>query len=135
MTDSNAPMPLSELRAKWPAISDVMIEHGPGWFGVLDKMLRAMERAGFVPLVDKITQIKEKFGTIRVYVAFDSTIEGGVDRIERIYKVMHEADNSARSCETCGQPSHLMVTNGWIMSRCKGHTPPDAKTLKEHFKP
>ena len=135
MTDSNAPMSQFALRAKWQALSDVMIEHGPGWFGVLDKMLRNMERADFVPSLDKITQIKEKFGTIRVYVSFDPTIEGGVDRMERIYKSMREADNSARTCETCGQPSHLMVTNGWIVSRCLEHKPKDAKTLREHFKP
>jgi hypothetical protein len=122
------------LRSKWPALAEVILEHGPGWYDVLDKMLTAMASAGFDAQRDKITQIKEKFGTIRVYVSFDQSLEGGVERRERILKAMNKADKSARTCETCGKSSHLMVTQGWVMSRCEEHKPPDAKTLKEHFK-
>ena len=124
-----------DLRSKWPVLADVILEHGPGWYEVLDKMLTAMERAGFDEQRDKITQIKEKFGTLRVYVSFDKSLDGEVERIERIRKAMDETNKSSRTCETCGKSSHLMVTNGWIMSRCEEHKPPDAKTLKEHFKP
>jgi hypothetical protein len=127
-------MTRSELKSKWPALAEVMIEHGPGWHGVLDKMLSSMKAAGFNQHRDKITQIKEKFGTIRVYVSFDPLLDGGIERMERIRKAMNEADKSARTCETCGNSSHLVVTEGWIMSRCEEHKPPNAKTLKEHFK-
>lgn len=127
-------MTRSELKSKWPALAGVMIEHGPGWYDLLDKMLSSMEAAGFNQHRDKITQIKEKFGSIRVYVSFDPTLEGGIDRMERIRKAMNEADKSARTCETCGKSSHLTVTEGWLMSRCEEHKPPNAKTLKEHFK-
>ncbi len=122
-----------DLRSKWPVLADVLLEHGPGWYGLLDKMLAAMRSAGFDVQRDKITQIKEKFGTLRVYVSFDKSLDGEVDRIERIRKAMDETNKSARTCETCGKSSHLMVTNGWVMSRCVEHKPHDAKTLKEHF--
>jgi hypothetical protein len=123
-----------DLRSKWPVLAEVILEHGPGWHGVLDKMLTSMEEAGFDEKRDKITQIKEKFGTIRVYVSFDQSLDGGIERMERIRKAMNEADKSARTCETCGKSGHLVVTEGWIMSRCEEHKPPNAKTLKEHFK-
>lgn len=128
-------MTKSELRSKWPAIAGVLLEHGPGWYGVLDEILTSMQNAGFDQQRDKITQIKEKFGTVRVYVSFDSTIKGGLERVERIIKAMNVANKSARICESCGQPSHLVVTNGWIMSRCQEHTPSEAKSLRQHFKP
>jgi len=122
-----------DLRSKWPVLADVLLEHGPGWYGLLDKMLAAMRSAGFDVQRDKITQIKEKFGTLRVYVAFDKILDAGDERIERIRRAMVETNVSARTCETCGKSSHLMVTNGWVMSRCVEHKPHDAKTLKEHF--
>lgn len=128
-------MTQSELRAKWPALSSVMIEHGPGWYGVLDQMLTSMQKAGFDQRTDRITQVKEKFGTIRVYFALNQSIERGVQRMEPIRKAMHEADKSARTCETCGQASRLMVSNGLVMSRCLVHKPSGAKTLREHFNP
>lgn len=128
-------MTQSELRAKWPALSAVMLEHGPGWYCVLDQMLTSMQEAGFDQQTDRITQVKEKFGTIRVYFALDQSIERGAERMEQIRKAMHEADKSARTCETCGEASRLMVTNGMIMTRCVDHAPSDAKTLKEHFNP
>jgi len=122
-----------DLRSKWPVLAEVILEHGSGWHGVLDKILASMKEAGFDEMREKITPIKEKFGTIRVYVSFDRSLDGGIERIERIRKAMNEADKS-QGLARQWQVSHLVVTEGWIMSRYEQHKPPNAKTLKEHFK-
>jgi hypothetical protein len=121
----------SELISKWKI--KVPLEHGPGWFGVLDTILSAMEAAGFDKQRDEITQIKEKFGCIRVYVNFDQSIAGGSERLEQVRKAMLGADKSAKTCEICGEPSKMMVTHGWWMTRCLEHKSEGSKSLREHF--
>jgi hypothetical protein len=128
-------MTKAELIAKWPILLNVPIEHGPGWYGLLDNMLNAMQNAGFDPLSDQITQVKEKFGCIRLYIEFDPSIGGGQSRFEKVHQAMRHADKSARTCEICGDAAHLMVTNGLVMARCLEHKPVDAKSLREHFHP
>jgi hypothetical protein len=48
-------MTKAELIAKWPILLNVPIEHGPGWYGLLDNMLNAMQNAGFDPLAYRIS--------------------------------------------------------------------------------
>lgn len=128
-------MTKAELIAKWPILLTIPIEHGSGWYGVLDNMLTAMQSAGFDPYKDEITQIKEKFGCIRLYIEFDPSIAGGLSRFNRVHQAMRNADKSARTCEFCGEAARLMVTDGRVMARCLEHKPANAKSLREHFQP
>lgn len=98
-------------------------------------MLTAMHNAGFDPLRDQITQVKEKFGCIRLYIEFDSSLGGDQSRFRRVHEAMRHADKSARTCEICGGAAQLMVTNGLVMARCREHGPVNAKSLREHFQP
>lgn len=55
------------------------------------------------------TQVKEKFGSLRFYVASATDMQWGM--IE-----MAEA-MSLRICEVCGHPGEKVDT-GWLMTRC-----------------
>ena len=82
------------------------IECGDGWYNLVDYLLSAIhERQPEV----KIEQIKEKFGSLRVYI--DSGSGDVFDLIDAAEAI------SARTCELCGEPGE--TTRGpWIVTRC-----------------
>lgn len=56
-----------------------------------------------------ISQIKEKFGTLRFY------IYGGSDAIDKLIDTAE--DLSSVTCEQCGQSGELR-DNGWLFTLC-----------------
>lgn len=65
-----------------------------------------------------ISTLKEKFGTLRVYV------DGGNDMT---YAYTSFAESmSACTCEVCGSPGKIDVGRGWLKTHCKEHFTPDA---------
>lgn len=92
-------------------------ECGDGWYDILwrlsaklEKMILEMpedEREGFSAI-----QVKEKYGTLRFYMTCST------DKME---EAIREAEReSARTCETCGDPGHLFYL-GWCSTRCPRH--------------
>lgn len=79
---------------------------GAGWSGLIDELFDLFEQYKSEP-----TQIKEKFGQLRIY-AFPAN-EEMYDAIEEIEK------RSAKICETCGAPSKIHNRGGWLKSICK----------------
>lgn len=79
------------------------------------------------PLDVKILQIKEKFGTLRFYIA------GGDDYI---YGAIHLAESlSARVCEECGKPGQLRVRgSNWLYTACDEHSGPDDRVYADVIK-
>lgn len=61
----------------------------------------------------EFTQIKEKYGTLRVY-GFNISDEQQaiIDKYERL---------SAKTCETCGAEGKLRVKGGWYYVTCDEH--------------
>jgi hypothetical protein len=59
-----------------------------------------------------LTQVKEKFGTLRVYTC------GGDDAVERYVEFAEYF--SSRVCEDCGAPGKLR-TGGWLRTLCDDH--------------
>ncbi|PBK63868.1 hypothetical protein ARMSODRAFT_962612 [Armillaria solidipes] len=57
------------------------------------------------------TQIKEKFGKLRIYV-------GKADRETRRYLEDME-EKSGKVCEKCGRTGDLAVSNGWLFATCE----------------
>lgn len=130
---------LSEkLHQRYPTLfaKPLAIECDDGWYWLLDRMLRSMEahvisreksriwaeknnsagrpHADVPDPVDPINlqQIKEKFGTLRVYY------QGGDDTIHGIAS-MAEAMSEV-TCERCGNVGR--VRNGtWIRTLCDSH--------------
>jgi len=63
-----------------------------------------------IPSQMQFTQIKEKFGTLRIYtIGGDAFCEGLVRMAEAI---------SAKTCEECGHPGK-QTASGWIRTLCK----------------
>jgi len=92
---------------------------GEGWFPLLtrlcDKITDILNQSQ-LSKDDKefcFDQIKEKFGTIRVYpgLVHESLFDA-------IYKAIDEAEKeSAVTCEYCGEPGKIR-SGGWIKVRC-----------------
>ncbi len=126
-------MTKEELRSNWHCLKGVHIEHGRGWYNLLDQMLKGMVRAGFDQSRDRITQIKEKFGSLRVYVDFDYSHDDDPARADRVLNAMLNADESASTCEQCGKPGQLLVNGGWWLTRCAQHAPEGTKSVGEFY--
>jgi hypothetical protein len=60
-----------------------------------------------------LTQVKEKFGTLRIYY------NGGS---EAFAQAVNEAERaSANVCEDCGQPGSTRDVGGWLRTVCDNH--------------
>lgn len=87
---------------------------GNGWYDILDEMCGEIEEV-FKQEPDlrgvlRAVQVKEKFGTLRVYTNYYH---------EKISDIINKAEEKSENvCEICGQPGKLL-TEGWIFSvRC-----------------
>lgn len=84
---------------------------GEGWRPIVEKLVDD------IIAIDKgveITQIKEKFGTLRFYI-------GGVKRevSHDIYTLIREAEQeSGVTCEHCGTKDRVTTKGGWILTLC-----------------
>ncbi len=79
--------------------------HGDGWFKILEELCEGLSKIKGV----KFTQIKEKFGGLRVYLnAYNEEAE----------KLIGIADfKSYHTCELCGEPGGPTQA-GWIRTLC-----------------
>lgn len=96
------------------------LEINTGWYTLVDTMCRTIVSYNvFMTKKDpyyepvKIVQIKEKFGSLRVYCdGGDSYIDGMVHMAEEM---------STNICELCGKPGKVVITGSWLMTRCEEH--------------
>lgn len=90
-------------------------ECGDGWFDILSDMCKKI--AELNPPSFEFQQIKEKFGTLRVYWG-----AGAGEHWDTIDKIVREAeDKSEVTCETCGEPGHCQSVVGWYVTMCDIH--------------
>src|ERR1700722_6384718 len=84
---------------------------GPGWRPIVKECLDAI-----IPLGAHITQVKEKFGGLRVYYALtlnhNETIVAEIRRAEYLAGV---------TCEDCGEPGVKVEIRGWLKTLCEKH--------------
>lgn len=87
-------------------------ECGNGWFSILKTCIGEIGVLVQKDSLDvKISQIKEKYETLRFYV------DGGTDEI---YKIIEKAEEqNAITCEACGEPGRLK-REGWHQVLCDG---------------
>jgi hypothetical protein len=89
----------------------VSIECGPGWKTLIDPIVTRANEIGAT-----ITQIKEKFGCLRIY--FDPG-QADTDKLE---DMIDKAElESATTCEMCGKPGVTMTSGHWLKTVCKEH--------------
>ena len=90
---------------------------GEGWFDILDQMFAKLIEAGWNK---KLAQVKEKFGTLRVYLTDQAFIEDG--KWTKFYEIVSDAEEkSAFVCETCGAVGRMQNTRScawWIKTFC-----------------
>lgn len=88
---------------------------GDGWFHILDQLFRNIEfhkqnnaKESMANL--QLTQVKEKFGTLRVYMSgYYPVIEGMISMAEAM---------SGVTCEDCGATPARTAGIGWITTLC-----------------
>lgn len=95
---------------------------GPGWEGILNEldhqfvMITGIGTSEHTKI--KILQIKEKFGTLRVYPDFREFDE---EKRKLLQAAVNEAEaKSAVTCEACGQPGTSDGPN-WAKTFCAEH--------------
>jgi hypothetical protein len=89
-------------------------ECGNGWFQLLDGVFRSVARYEEVNDIEiRITQVKEKFGQLRIYKH-----DGDENIALALYITEHV---SACVCEQCGKTGAISSQNGWLQSICNNH--------------
>ena len=106
------------LRARFPMAKSIGIGCFKGWQPILTRMFERLEatiseqpaaaRRGF-----KIREIRQKFGTLTVYLSKETP---------EVQAVVAEAQEAALvTCEVCGAPGRLAERRGWISVKCDAH--------------
>lgn len=109
---------IETLRDKYPKIFppqkyNTELSVGDGWFQLLDNLCEKLQTLSDLTNNQVVaTQVKEKFGGLRFYVA-----EYGPEIDELIVAAEHEAD---RTCEVCGAPGKAR-NDSWIKTLCDTH--------------
>jgi hypothetical protein len=77
---------------------------GKGWSSLIRTALK------YKPKDTKIVQVKEKFGTLRIYH------EPYTEKYEEIINILEYV--SAHTCEHCGKPGRLDKRYPWCLTLC-----------------
>ena len=91
------------------------IEHGYGWFGLTLPIIKEIRLYNNINSDNQIhiDQIKEKFGSLRIYVS------GEPDYMDAmIKKAEYESEHI---CEVCGARGENEAIDGWYRTLCKDH--------------
>lgn len=109
-----------QLKNKYPGLYDSSFTFScsDGWYNIIaDASVLINQAMVFLPTElqnqIKIVQIKEKFGTLRIYTNHTTPyINGVTDSAEMI---------SARVCEFCGEVGSLRRVKGYFFTGCEKH--------------
>ncbi|MDH4567927.1 DUF2384 domain-containing protein [Pseudomonas sp. BN414] len=105
-------------------------ECGDGWLGLLDGTLSLLDGYASQRSVDVyLTQVKEKFGVLRIYS------RGGDEYTELMIDIAELV--SGTICEICGQRGAAWSSQGWISVRCAEHrleSPPSIAVHRSAFR-
>ncbi len=119
-------MDFSDLKRKHRSFlaPQFSFECGPGWIGILAVLFAALEAELPTGTVLCVTQIKEKFGGLRVYRQAEP---GMPDQLQwRIYRLIALAEaRSFHVCERCGRPARLWERQGFFVTACDRHADED----------
>lgn len=112
------PLALADMRTDAPEAA-WWFECAEGWRPIILELLERLEaEIAAQPAAERdafrVVQVKEKFGTLRVYLAGQGT--------ERMEAAIHSAEQaSSKTCEVCGAPGELRSRNRWMLTRCQKH--------------
>ena len=102
------------------------IEHGYGWMGLTLPIIEEVRlyNENNSDYMIQITQIKEKFGGLRIYL---SSMPDYLRKM--ICKAEHE---SMRICEFCGARGKTGKINGWVWTLCAEHRKAKIKANRDN---
>lgn len=90
-----------------PIMNAWFMDVEPGWYPLIKELIEDLIALGWNK---QVTQIKQKYGTLRFYIT------SGSDAIwDRIWKA---EEDSAYICEVTGKPGKLREDLGWIRTLC-----------------
>lgn len=98
---------------------------GSGWNKILIPILECISKhnKNNPDSLIYIDDIKEKFGSLRVYISGDIS--------EELDEMVAAAENkSALTCETCGEPGNTHSIRGWLSTYCLTHLEERLKKIK-----
>lgn len=90
------------------------IECGTGWYDILEKLCaKITKELNGLSTEERgqcyVLQVKEKFGTLRFYMAGET---------DAMSTAIREAEQeTAKTCELCGKPGKIR-NDGWVTVRC-----------------
>ncbi len=90
-----------------------------GWETLFDELCKELtEYVTRKNLIFQITQVKEKFGTLRVYFQ----LEGNDTEYIEVQKIVDKYEKkSSYICEVCGVEGKIRNNNGWVKVLCESH--------------
>lgn len=114
------------------------LECGEGWYDLIDRaceqiewVLRAVNSTPQNKGSVEFEQIKEKFGTLRLYYSTKNLNETERDIIDSITSYAEHV--SSYTCEECGTTLARTSVGGWLRTMCdKHHSEHDQKLLDDY---
>jgi hypothetical protein len=89
------------------------IECGSGWFKLIKPIIEYIDKYNENKSEDDkiiITQIKEKYGTLRIYISHGT---------KELFDMIDNAERESEiTCETCGSKNNVGYTFGYIQTIC-----------------
>ena len=82
---------------------------GNGWHSLVDEAYDLCEKYGV-----EITQVKEKFGQLRIYTGI--MMKEVSDELDP--QIWEMESRSSSICESCGQPAKQRTKGGWVKTIC-----------------
>jgi len=90
-------------------------ECNDGWGDLIQATLWLVQRRTPLSALDvEVTQVKEKFGQLRIYH------RGGDESIGAAFEIAEVVSGSV--CEMCGMPGGVISVDGWLQARCSQHS-------------
>jgi hypothetical protein len=117
------------LHAAYPELPSFQCRSG--WLPLIERLMQELYVAGFDKELYRVTQIKEKFASLRFYIHSTEPDSARQRLIHALIDVACEV--SCGICEVCGRGGTLWIDGGYWTTVCPAHVPKGAKTPVEHF--
>jgi len=111
------------LRARYPTWTSGLVrgfEVGDGWREVAEDFCRSLDDrlGGEATCPDfRLTQVKQKFGLIRIY--FENANSKSLPVVEQVIRCAE--DRSRTACEVCREPGSLIERRRYLRVACPAH--------------
>lgn len=97
---------------------DFHIECGDGWFNLIRMFCDTLDQVLTTGQIFKFVQIKEKWGSLRVYFDFFDEMSNVTENTD-VHDLVYALEGQSKLvCETCGKPGYTAENKGWYATLC-----------------